>query len=176
MNETTARRAVIGRRSLGKIRSAVEKQDFSRQIVSALVRGWRRHDLSRANYFLRTPASVFPRLCVAAFAAGVSTALPCDAGPELAPLVCGAPRLLPVVPLPRAFAVLGPGDPPVPLIVLPFESVDPDPTLPVGDARAKAREILGEFPAGGYMTIVEHWRQLPDGQIQFTMRRLPTAD
>ena len=49
-------------------------------------------------------------------------------------------------------------------------------TLPVEDARAKAREILGEFPAGGYMTIVEHWRQLPDGQIQFTMRRLPTAD
>jgi hypothetical protein len=44
-------------------------------------------------------------------------------------------------------------------------------TLPVEDARAKAREILREFPAGGYMTIVENWRQLPDGQIQFTMRR-----
>jgi len=58
---------------------------------------------------------------VAAFAAGVSTALPCDAGAEPAPLVCGAPRLLPVVPLLRAFAVLGPGDPPVPLIVLPFD-------------------------------------------------------
>jgi hypothetical protein len=26
------------------------------------------------------------------------------------------------------------------------------------------------------MTTVEHWQQLPDGQIQFTMRRLPTAD
>ncbi|MBA2400165.1 MAG: hypothetical protein H0V72_15970 [Bradyrhizobium sp.] len=49
-------------------------------------------------------------------------------------------------------------------------------TLPVEDARAKAREILREYPAGGYMTIVERWRQLPDGQIQFTMRRLPTAD
>jgi hypothetical protein len=49
-------------------------------------------------------------------------------------------------------------------------------TLPVEDARAKAREILREFPAGGYMTIVERWRQLPDGQIEFTMRRLPTAD
>ena len=49
-------------------------------------------------------------------------------------------------------------------------------TLPVEDARAKAREILRELPAGGYMTIVENWRQLPDGQIQFTMRRLPTAD
>ena len=33
-------------------------------------------DPARATYFLRTPASVFPRLCVAAFAEGVSTALP----------------------------------------------------------------------------------------------------
>ena len=49
-------------------------------------------------------------------------------------------------------------------------------TLPVEDARAKAREIIREFPSGGYMTIVERWRQLPDGQIEFTMRRLPTAD
>jgi hypothetical protein len=49
-------------------------------------------------------------------------------------------------------------------------------TLPLEDARAKAREFLREFPPGGYMTIVEHLRQLPDGKIQFTMRRLPTAD
>ena len=49
-------------------------------------------------------------------------------------------------------------------------------TLPVDDARAKAREFLREFPSAGYMTIVERWRQLPDGQIEFTMRRLPTAD
>jgi hypothetical protein len=49
-------------------------------------------------------------------------------------------------------------------------------TLPVENARAKAREFLREYPSGGYMTIVEGWRQLPDGQIQFTMRRLPTAD
>jgi hypothetical protein len=49
-------------------------------------------------------------------------------------------------------------------------------TLPVDDAHAKARELLSAFPAGGYMTIVEKWRQLPDGQIEFTMRRLPTAD
>jgi len=48
--------------------------------------------------------------------------------------------------------------------------------LPVDHARAKAREILNEYPAGGYMTIVENWRQLSDGQIEFTMRRLTTAD
>jgi hypothetical protein len=38
-------------------------------------------------------------------------------------------------------------------------------TLPVEDARAKAREFLREYPSGGYMTIVEHWRELPDGQF-----------
>jgi hypothetical protein len=49
-------------------------------------------------------------------------------------------------------------------------------TLPVDDARAKAREIMRERPTGGFMTIVEDWWQMPDGQIQFTMRRLPTED
>jgi hypothetical protein len=49
-------------------------------------------------------------------------------------------------------------------------------TLPVEAARVKAREILNQFPQGGYMTIVEYWRQLPDGQIKFTMRRLRAAD
>jgi hypothetical protein len=49
-------------------------------------------------------------------------------------------------------------------------------TLPVDGARAKAREIMLEPPTGGFMTIVEDWWQMPDGQIQFTMRRLPTED
>jgi hypothetical protein len=49
-------------------------------------------------------------------------------------------------------------------------------TLPVEVARVKARQILDQFPQGGYMTIVEHWRQLPDGQIEFKMRRLRTSD
>ena len=44
-------------------------------------------------------------------------------------------------------------------------------TLPVEAARIKACEILDRFPAGGYATVVEQWRQLPDGQIEFTMRR-----
>lgn len=48
--------------------------------------------------------------------------------------------------------------------------------LPVDDARAKAREILKRFPVGGYATVVERWRALDDGRIEFTMRRLPTAD
>ena len=49
-------------------------------------------------------------------------------------------------------------------------------TLPLDAARAKAREFLDRFPKAAYMTEVEHWRQLDDGQIEFTMRRLPTAD
>lgn len=48
--------------------------------------------------------------------------------------------------------------------------------LPVERARAKAREILNEFPQGGYASVVEQWRQLPDGEIEFTMRRLRTSD
>jgi hypothetical protein len=48
--------------------------------------------------------------------------------------------------------------------------------LPVEAARVKAREILSEAPQGGHMTIVEQWRQLPDGQIELTMRSLRAAD
>ena len=48
--------------------------------------------------------------------------------------------------------------------------------LPIDAARLKAREILDQFPQAGYTAVVENWRQLPDGQIEFTMRHLPTAD
>jgi hypothetical protein len=49
-------------------------------------------------------------------------------------------------------------------------------TLPLADARLKAREILDQSAQGGYWAIVENWRQLPDGQIEFTMRRVIAAD
>jgi hypothetical protein len=49
-------------------------------------------------------------------------------------------------------------------------------TLPLLVARLKAREILNAYPTDGYMAMVENWRQLPDGQIEFTMRWLPTAN
>ena len=58
-------------------------------------------------------------------------------------------------------------------------SVTPPPktfTLPVEAARLKAREILGRFPEAGYMAVVENWRQLPDGRIEFTMRHFPAND
>lgn len=49
-------------------------------------------------------------------------------------------------------------------------------TLPIAAARQKAREILDRYPQGGYMAVVENWRQLSDGRIEFTLRHLPAAD
>ncbi|HZP78589.1 MAG TPA: hypothetical protein VFB45_20765 [Pseudolabrys sp.] len=49
-------------------------------------------------------------------------------------------------------------------------------TLPRPAARAKAREIFDRFPKAAYMTEIEHWRELPGDVIEFTMRRLPSAD
>ncbi|NML72964.1 hypothetical protein HHL25_02375 [Rhizobium sp. S-51] len=44
------------------------------------------------------------------------------------------------------------------------------------EARAKAREWFDSFPKAAYWTEVESWRQLDGDRIEFTMRRLPTAD
>ena len=49
-------------------------------------------------------------------------------------------------------------------------------TLPREQARIRARDFLSRFPKAGYMSAVESWRELPGGDIEFTMRRLPSAD
>ena len=49
-------------------------------------------------------------------------------------------------------------------------------TLPRDKARTKARDFLVRYPKQAYMSGVESWRELPDGNIEFTMRRLPSAD
>lgn len=49
-------------------------------------------------------------------------------------------------------------------------------TLPREHARVKARDFLNRYPKAGYMSAVESWRELPGGDIEFTMRRLPSAD
>jgi hypothetical protein len=49
-------------------------------------------------------------------------------------------------------------------------------TLPREAARAKARDFLTRYPNAGYMSAVESWRELPGGEIEFTMRRLRSAD
>ena len=48
--------------------------------------------------------------------------------------------------------------------------------LPREAARAKAREMFARFPKAAYMTEIESWRELPGDCIEFTMRRLPSAD
>jgi hypothetical protein len=49
-------------------------------------------------------------------------------------------------------------------------------TLPREQARRRARDFLDRYPKEGYMSVVESWRELPGGEIEFTMRRLRSAD
>lgn len=49
-------------------------------------------------------------------------------------------------------------------------------TLPRAEARDKAREWFAKYPKAAYLTEIEFWRELADGQIEFTIRRLPSAD
>jgi hypothetical protein len=48
--------------------------------------------------------------------------------------------------------------------------------LPLEAARRKVRDIIDAIPQRGQLVIVERWRQLPDGLIEFAMRRMPTSD
>ena len=49
-------------------------------------------------------------------------------------------------------------------------------SLPRDAARDKAREMFRRYPKAAYMTAIESWRELPGGAIEFTMRRLTSAD
>jgi hypothetical protein len=49
-------------------------------------------------------------------------------------------------------------------------------SLPREEARGKARDFLKKYPKEAYMTEVERWHELPGDAIEFTMRRLRTAD
>ena len=48
--------------------------------------------------------------------------------------------------------------------------------LPREEARATAREWFERFPRAAYLREIESWCVLDDGTIEFTMRRLPSAD
>ncbi len=48
--------------------------------------------------------------------------------------------------------------------------------MPRTDAREKARALFARFPKAAYMTEIEWWRECDDGQIEFTIRRLRSAD
>ncbi|MGN6286863.1 MAG: hypothetical protein ACTHM2_17080 [Afipia sp.] len=49
-------------------------------------------------------------------------------------------------------------------------------TQPRTEARRTAREFLDRWPAAAYMSAVESWRELPGDEIEFTMKRLRSAD
>ena len=49
-------------------------------------------------------------------------------------------------------------------------------TLPVAEARTKAREIINRVPTNGIIPIIENWRQRSDGQIEFTVRSLRASN
>lgn len=49
-------------------------------------------------------------------------------------------------------------------------------TLPREEARQAVRTYRKQYPKPAYWTDIDHWQELPDGRIEVTMRRLPTAD
>ena len=49
-------------------------------------------------------------------------------------------------------------------------------TQPREQARQTARAFLNRWPAAAYMSEVESWRELPGGEIEFTMKQLRSAD
>jgi hypothetical protein len=48
--------------------------------------------------------------------------------------------------------------------------------LPRDKARETAKEWFERYPKAAYLTQVESWGLTDDGLVEFTMRRLPTAD
>ena len=48
--------------------------------------------------------------------------------------------------------------------------------LPVDAARRKARGAIDQMPQNGLRSIVENWRPLPDGQIEFVVRQVRATD
>ncbi len=48
--------------------------------------------------------------------------------------------------------------------------------LPRLEARQVARDFFRRFPKAAYQTEIETWRVLPGDRIEFTIRRLPSAD
>ena len=58
----------------------------------------------------------------------------------------------------------------------PIELVTADHLNKADVGANRAREWFDRFPTAAYMTEIEFWQELADGQIEFVMRRLPTSD
>jgi len=48
--------------------------------------------------------------------------------------------------------------------------------LPVDAARRKAREVIDQSTPNGLTSIVENWRPLPDGRIEFAVRQVRATE
>jgi hypothetical protein len=48
--------------------------------------------------------------------------------------------------------------------------------LPINEARTKAREIINQASHDQLIPVVENWRQLANGKIEFTVRTFRTSD
>jgi hypothetical protein len=49
-------------------------------------------------------------------------------------------------------------------------------SLPIQEARAKAREIINSVSQGGVVPVIENWHLASNGQIEFTVRNLKSVD
>jgi hypothetical protein len=49
-------------------------------------------------------------------------------------------------------------------------------TLPIQEARSKAREVINRGSNGRVVSVVENWRSVSDDLIEFTVRNLISAD
>jgi hypothetical protein len=49
-------------------------------------------------------------------------------------------------------------------------------TLPVAEARVKAREIINQTSHTRVVSVIENWRLISKDRIEFTVRDLPRPD
>ena len=49
-------------------------------------------------------------------------------------------------------------------------------TLPIAQARIKAREIINQEGINGITSVIENWHLVSPGQVEFTVRNYVKAD
>jgi hypothetical protein len=49
-------------------------------------------------------------------------------------------------------------------------------TLPIAEARTKAREIINQAPTNGIIPVIENWHLVSMDHVEFTVRHLPNSD
>jgi hypothetical protein len=49
-------------------------------------------------------------------------------------------------------------------------------TLPVAEARVKAREIINQASGKSVISVIENWRSVGGERIEFTVRDIPRPD